>query len=113
MASPQRVPPHNSSPEMYCYWRILDSTRARDQKRPDSLGLAGLGKLEDYFVMDAFGILNGGGGQARAQLSAAGFLLDKELKYLKGAVNEREKPLCAIIRGANASKWQGDANVTC
>ena len=30
-------------------------------------------------------------------------MLDKELKYLKGAVDEPNRPLCAIIGGAKVS----------
>jgi phosphoglycerate kinase len=32
--------------------------------------------------------------------SAAGFLMEKELKFLKGAVDTPVRPLCAIIGGA-------------
>merc|ERR1712176_820664 len=35
--------------------------------------------------------------------SAAGFLLDKELKYLQGAVETPEKPMMAIVGGAKVS----------
>ena len=34
------------------------------------------------------------------KLSAAGYLLDKELKYLQGAVDAPKRPLCAIVGGA-------------
>ena len=37
------------------------------------------------------------------KLSAAGYLLDKELKYLKGAVDDPVRPLCAIVGGAKVS----------
>merc|ERR1719384_961321 len=36
-------------------------------------------------------------------LCAAGYLLDKELKFLKGAVDNPNRPLCAIVGGAKVS----------
>ncbi len=36
--------------------------------------------------------------------------MGKELRYLKGAVDERERPMCAIIGGAKVSKRRGEAN---
>ena len=37
------------------------------------------------------------------KLSAAGFLLNQELKYLKGAIDEPNRLLCAVIGGAKVS----------
>jgi len=37
------------------------------------------------------------------KLSAAGYLLDKELKYLRGAVDDPVRPLCAIVGGGKVS----------
>merc|ERR1719491_2562313 len=37
------------------------------------------------------------------KLSAAGYLLDKELKFLKGAVDNPKRPLTAIVGGAKVS----------
>jgi len=88
---------------------LLENTRfhAGETKNDPTLA-AGLGKLADYFVMDAFGTAHRAhsstaGVAGHVELSAAGFLLDKELKYLKGAVDEPERPLCAIIGGAKVS----------
>ena len=88
---------------------LLENTRfhAGETKNDPDLA-AGLGKLADYFVMDAFGTAHRAhsstaGVASHVKLSAAGFLLDKELKYLKGAVDDPVRPLCAIIGGAKVS----------
>ena len=88
---------------------LLENTRfhAGETKNDPELA-AGLGKLADYFVMDAFGTAHRAhsstaGVADHMKLSAAGYLLDKELKYLKGAVDEPTRPLCAIVGGAKVS----------
>ena len=88
---------------------LLENTRfhAGETKNDPELA-AGLGKLADYFVMDAFGTSHRAhsstaGVTDHMKLSAAGYLLDKELKYLKGAVDEPTRPLCAIVGGAKVS----------
>lgn len=88
---------------------LLENTRFYAGETKNDAELAeGLGKLADYFVMDAFGTAHRAhsstaGVADHMKLSAAGFLLDKELKYLKGAVDEPKRPLCAIIGGAKVS----------
>ena len=88
---------------------LLENTRFYAGETKNDADLAeGLGKLADYFVMDAFGTAHRAhsstaGVADHMELSAAGFLLDKELKYLKGAVDEPNRPLCAIIGGAKVS----------
>ena len=88
---------------------LLENTRFhKGETKNDAELAAGLGKLADYFVMDAFGTAHRAhsstaGVADHMKLSAAGFLLDKELKYLKGAVDEPDRPLCAIIGGAKVS----------
>ena len=68
---------------------LLENTRFYiDETKNDPTLAAGLGKLADYFVMDAFGTAHRAhsstaGVAELVKLSAAGFLLDKELKYLK------------------------------
>lgn len=67
-----------------------------------------MAKLADMYVMDAFGSAH------RAHCStagitdflrpaAAGFLVQKELKYLGGALGNPERPLVAILGGAKVS----------
>jgi phosphoglycerate kinase len=88
---------------------LLENTRfyAGETKNDEELA-AGLGKLADYFVMDAFGTAHRAhsstaGVASHMKLSAAGYLLDKELKFLKGAVDAPNRPLCAIVGGAKVS----------
>jgi phosphoglycerate kinase len=88
---------------------LLENTRFYiGETKNDPTLSAGLGKLADFFVMDAFGTAHRAhsstaGVANYVKLSAAGFLLDKELKYLKGAVDDPNRPLCAIIGGAKVS----------
>jgi phosphoglycerate kinase len=66
-----------------------------------------LGKLADIYVNDAFGAAH----RAHASIvgitkilpSAAGFLLKKEIEYLKGAIDNPIKPFVAILGGAKVS----------
>jgi len=88
---------------------LLENTRfyAGETKNDTDLS-AGLGKLADYFVMDAFGTSHRAhsstaGVTEHMKLSAAGYLLDKELTFLKGAVDAPNRPLCAIVGGAKVS----------
>ena len=88
---------------------LLENTRFyKGETKNDPELAAGLGKLADYFVMDAFGTAHRAhsstaGVAEHMKLSAAGFLLDKELKYLKGAVDSPNRPLTAIVGGAKVS----------
>eukprot|EP00566_Odontella_aurita_P013736 CAMPEP_0113560868 /NCGR_PEP_ID=MMETSP0015_2-20120614/19672_1 /TAXON_ID=2838 /ORGANISM="Odontella" /LENGTH=440 /DNA_ID=CAMNT_0000462625 /DNA_START=65 /DNA_END=1387 /DNA_ORIENTATION=+ /assembly_acc=CAM_ASM_000160 len=88
---------------------LLENTRFyAGETKNDSTLSEGLGKLADYFVMDAFGTAHRAhsstaGVADHVDLSAAGYLLDKELKYLKGAVDSPNRPLCAIVGGAKVS----------
>ncbi|KAL7545494.1 hypothetical protein ACHAWF_008844 [Thalassiosira exigua] len=88
---------------------LLENTRFRaGETKNDPELAAGLGKLAEYFVMDAFGTAHRAhsstaGVTEHVKLSAAGYLLDKELKYLKGAVDEPSRPLCAVVGGAKVS----------
>lgn len=66
-----------------------------------------LAKLGDVFINDAFGAAH----RAHASIvgitkflpSAAGFLLKKEIEYLKGAIDNPIKPFVAILGGAKVS----------
>jgi len=88
---------------------LLENTRFYAGETKNDAALAeGLGKLADYFVMDAFGTAHRAhsstaGVTEHMKLSAAGYLLAKELKYLKGAVDSPAKPMMAIIGGAKVS----------
>lgn len=88
---------------------LLENTRfKKGETKNDEELAAGLGKLANYFVMDAFGTSHRAhsstaGVTKYMELSAAGFLLDKELRFLKGAVDNPDRPLCAIVGGAKVS----------
>lgn len=88
---------------------LLENTRfhAGETKNDPELA-AGLGKLADYFVMDAFGTAHRAhsstaGVTQHTKLNAAGYLMEKELQYLQGAVDHPKRPLMAIVGGAKVS----------
>jgi len=67
--------------------------------------------------MDAFGTAHRAhsstaGVTQHMKMSAAGYLLDKELKYLKGAVDAPKRPLCAIVGGAKVSLERRERLIT-
>jgi phosphoglycerate kinase len=66
-----------------------------------------LGKLADIYVNDAFGAAHRAHastvGITKFLPSAAGFLLKKEIEYLKGAIDNPIKPFVAILGGAKVS----------
>jgi len=67
-----------------------------------------LAALGDLFVNDAFGSSHRAhcsvaGITQFLQPAAAGFLLEKEIKYLEGAVNDPNRPFVAVLGGAKVS----------
>lgn len=88
---------------------LLENTRFHlGETKNDPQLAAGLGKLAKYFVMDAFGTAHRAhsstaGVTEYMELNAAGFLLDKELEYLQGAVEKPKRPMMAIVGGAKVS----------
>ena len=66
-----------------------------------------LAALCDIFVNDAFGTAHRAhastAGVTKFLKSAAGFLLEKEIKYLGGAVENPKKPFIVILGGAKVS----------
>jgi phosphoglycerate kinase len=66
-----------------------------------------LAKLADYYVNDAFGTAHRAHastvGITRFLPSAAGFLMKKEIDYLKGMVNNPVRPFVAILGGSKVS----------
>lgn len=88
---------------------LLENTRFyKDETKNDPVLAAGLGKLADYFVNDAFGTAHRAhsstaGVAEHMKLSAAGYLMEKELKFLVGAVEEPNRPMMAIVGGAKVS----------
>ncbi len=66
-----------------------------------------LAKLADFYVNDAFGAAHRRHasivGITRFLPSASGFLLQKEIEYLQGVVNNPVRPFVAILGGAKVS----------
>jgi len=75
----------------------LTMNRERGSTSIDPELSAGLGKLADYFVMDAFGTAHRAhsstaGVTEHMKYNAAGYLMEKELKFLVGAVENPKRP---------------------
>lgn len=96
---------------------IFENTRFEDvvngeEVKRESKNDPELGKywasLGDVFVNDAFGTAHrahasNAGIAANIAQTAAGFLMEKEIKFLGGAVENPERPFVAIIGGAKVS----------
>ena len=87
---------------------LLENTRFHaGEKKNDPAMAKELASLADVFVNDAFGTAHrahaSNVGVAEILPSAAGFLLEKELKYLGEAIANAEKPFVAILGGAKVS----------
>ncbi|MFH1281742.1 MAG: phosphoglycerate kinase, partial [Candidatus Omnitrophota bacterium] len=87
---------------------LLENLRFHAEEEANDAGFARqLAALADIFVNDAFGTAH----RAHASCegithflkSAAGFLLEKEIKYLGGAVSNPAKPFMIILGGAKVS----------
>jgi len=92
---------------------MLENTRfhkeetAKDAKDRDKLAKA-LAAYGDIFVNDAFGTAHRDHASTAsiakfAPVSVAGFLMEKEIKYLEPVVTNPVKPLVAVIGGAKVS----------
>lgn len=71
-----------------------------------------LAALADLYVNDAFGTAHRAHASTEGvthflPIAVAGLLLDKELQYLKGAVDNPQRPLVAIIGGSKVSSKIG------
>ncbi|KRN75470.1 pgk protein [Weissella kandleri] len=96
---------------------VFENTRFEDvvdgvEVKRESKNDPELGKywasLGDVFVNDAFGTAHrshasNAGIAANIEQTAAGFLMEKEIKFLGGAVEKPERPFVAIIGGAKVS----------
>ncbi|SEK86002.1 phosphoglycerate kinase [Carnobacterium iners] len=91
---------------------LFENTRFEDiDGKKESKNDAELGKywasLGDVFVNDAFGTAHrthaSNVGVASNLETAAGFLMDKEIKFIGGAVDEPQRPFIAILGGAKVS----------
>jgi phosphoglycerate kinase len=87
---------------------VLENTRfLAEEEANDPIMAKALASLADLYVNDAFGTAHRAHasteGIARYLPAAAGFLLEKEIKYLGQAVAEPKKPFVAILGGAKIS----------
>ncbi len=87
---------------------VLENTRFYPGEEKNDQDLAkGMAKLADLYVNDAFGTAHRAHasteGVARYLPAAAGFLLEKEIKYLGAAVENPKRPFVAILGGAKIS----------
>ena len=98
---------------------MFENTRFEDiDGKKESKNDPGLGKywasLGDVFVNDAFGTAHRAhasnvGIASNIAESAAGFLMEKEIKFIGGAVDNPQRPLVAILGGAKVSDKIYDA----
>jgi len=87
---------------------LLENLRFREgEEKNDEDFAKALASLADYYVNDAFGAAH----RKHASIvgipkfipAVAGFLLKKEIEYLKGAVSNPVRPFVAILGGAKVS----------
>ncbi|MDU6160953.1 MAG: phosphoglycerate kinase [Staphylococcus epidermidis] len=91
---------------------LVENTRFEDlEGKKESKNDPGLGKywasLGDGFVNDAFGTAHrehaSNVGISTHLETAAGYLMEKEIKFIGGVVNDPQKPVVAILGGAKVS----------
>ncbi len=87
---------------------LLENLRYHPEEEKNDEGFAkSLAALADFFVNDAFGAAHRAHastvGIAKFLPSAAGFLMKKEIEYLKGVVENPIRPFVAILGGAKVS----------
>jgi len=94
---------------------LLENTRFHTgEKKNDSEMAKQLASLAEVFINDAFGTAHrahaSNVGVSEFLPAVAGFLLEKEIKYLGQAVASPEKPFVAILGGAKISDKIGVIN---
>jgi phosphoglycerate kinase len=87
---------------------LLENMRFHsEEEMNDEAFSKSLASLADYYVNDAFGAAHRSHasivGITRFLPSAAGFLLQKEIEYLQGVINNPVRPFVAILGGAKVS----------
>ena len=87
---------------------VLENTRFVPGETKNDLGVAKqLAGMGDIFVMDAFGSAHRAHssteGVAQFLPAVAGFLMEKEIKYLGAAIADPKRPFVAILGGAKIS----------
>ncbi|MGQ9837362.1 MAG: phosphoglycerate kinase [Cyanobacteriota bacterium] len=92
---------------------LLENVRFHPEEEDNDPSFAQqLASLADLFVNDAFGTAHRAhasteGVTAYLQPSVAGYLVEKELKFLSGAIDNPQRPLAAIIGGSKVSSKIG------
>jgi phosphoglycerate kinase len=87
---------------------VLENTRFHPEEEKNDPGMAKqLAALADVYVNDAFGTAHRAHasteGIARILPGVAGFLMEKEIKYLGAAIADPKRPFIAILGGAKIS----------
>lgn len=87
---------------------LLENLRFHPEEEKNEEAFAkSLSRLADYYINDAFGAAHRAHastvGIAAFLPAAAGFLLKKEIEYLKGVVDNPVRPFVAILGGAKVS----------
>mmetsp|Transcript_6339 Transcript_6339/g.26630 ORF Transcript_6339/g.26630 Transcript_6339/m.26630 type:complete len:440 (+) Transcript_6339:56-1375(+) len=89
---------------------LLENTRFyKEEEKNDPSFVEKLAAPFDLFVNDAFGTAHRAHASTEGVTAfirgpkAAGFLMEKELQYIKGAIDEPQRPLTAILGGAKVS----------
>ncbi len=94
---------------------VLENTRFHPEEEKNDLKMAEqLANLADLYVNDAFGTAHRAHasteGVTHFKPGVAGFLLEKEIKYLGQAVTDPKRPFVAILGGAKISDKIGVIN---
>ena len=93
------------SPDTHCCWKTSDFHPGEEKNDPEFA--VRLAELADVYVNDAFGVAHRAHasteGVARLLPSAAGLLMERELKMLGRALDAPKRPFTAIIGGAKVS----------
>lgn len=87
---------------------LLENTRFHPEEEKNDMGMAKqLASLADIFVNDAFGTAHRAHASTEGVThflpSVAGFLLEKEIKYLGQAIADPKRPFVAIMGGSKIS----------
>ncbi len=92
---------------------LLENVRFYAEEEKNDLAFAkNLAAHADMYVNDAFGAAHRAHASTQGvtkflEPSVAGFLLEKELKYLQGAIDAPKRPLAAIVGGSKVSSKIG------
>ncbi|NJK62179.1 MAG: phosphoglycerate kinase [Synechococcaceae cyanobacterium SM2_3_1] len=92
---------------------LLENVRFYPEEEDNDTGFAQrLASLAEMFVNDAFGTAHRAhastaGVTTYLKPSVAGYLVEKELQFLKGAIDNPQRPLAAIIGGSKVSSKIG------